>query len=279
MSCPCHVHSACPRRVVHLYTYVRRSISFLFQKHLIRQLEPPPASILAHSTRPSNPISNSGLHLLSAHSQQGHLCTKYNTAHRPAGVPVWWKTTSVERPVFKPDTRPFFQSLATTARGLPITFHVTIITHDLAGGPQQTHGCNDVSSDGPEDDQSCRSSQNPSSQATQALDQKALSAQLQDELHAAARSGHTTPPTGPHADSSGADGMVRRRHATGLPVSGFAVQLFGCRACPAKAGCTRERVSVPHEQRLIDRHLRDGRSVWAAGNPGAESVMLHAAAD
>lgn len=64
----------------------------------------------------------------------------------------------------------------------------------------------------------------------------------------------------------------RDYQSAGLPCSCLA-------AGHAKAGCTRERVSVPHEQRLIDRHLRDGRSLWAAGNPGAESVMLHAAAD
>lgn len=55
---------------------------------------------------------------------------------RPAGVPVWWKTTSVERPVFKPGTRAFFEALPDTTPPLPVTFRVTIITYDpLASAP------------------------------------------------------------------------------------------------------------------------------------------------
>ena len=128
-------------------------------------------------------------------------------AHRPAGVPVWWKTTSVERPVFRPGTRVFFESLPDTTPQLPVTLRVTVITYDapasapVAGdtAPQAGARGGDCSVD------AAREGQCAAGGATilPPADLEALRGQLQEELLAADLSAAVRSQAAAGADSSG----------------------------------------------------------------------------
>eukprot|EP00892_Ulva_mutabilis_P002005 jgi/Ulvmu1/11805/UM080_0016.1 len=98
------------------------------------------------------------------------------------GVPVWWRTTSIERPVFPPNTKRFFQSLPDSISDLPVTFHVSIVATDVPDGAcspeiSQASSGEDTGDAGREQGRQCSFSP---------VDLEGVRFQLQQELDAAA---------------------------------------------------------------------------------------------
>lgn len=104
---------------------------------------------------------------------------------------MWWKSTSIERPVFKTGTKALFESLSKSITGLPATFHVSIASHGTSGGscsPDSSRQQESEAGDSRKQDGQCSSTP---------PELEAIRAQLQDLLDRAA-----VPDDDPAADDS-----------------------------------------------------------------------------